>query len=101
MLNGTGKIQPKGGGELPFVIVELEQGKRFVDKTSVFGAGLVFTHTIEPTPSGTKFTHLIEAKGIMAWFYALILGRKMRHGLPLAMQELKKQAEEYERKDKK
>jgi hypothetical protein len=41
----------------------------------------------------TTVTHRIEMVGPLAFFFAFVIGRKMKKGLPLAMQSLIKKAE--------
>lgn len=60
----TGRITPKGMGELPFVLTRVEPGRRFDDETPAMGHVLRFIHVIEPlAEGGARVTHRVEIEG--------------------------------------
>ncbi|MBY0281418.1 MAG: SRPBCC family protein [Alphaproteobacteria bacterium] len=89
----TGKLQPKGGPVVPFVLKEVIPFKKFVDVSKLPLSRFIFTHTLQQVGQMTKVTHRIEMVGPLAFFFAFVIGKKMKKGLPLAMQSLIKKAE--------
>jgi Polyketide cyclase / dehydrase and lipid transport len=60
----SGRITPKGMGELPFVLTRVEPGRGFDDETPAMGHVLRFIHRIEPLASGgARVTHRVEIDG--------------------------------------
>lgn len=89
----TGKLKPKGGPVVPFVLKEVIPLKRFVDVSKLPLARFIFNHSLKKVGQITTVTHKIEMVGPLAFFFAFIIGRKMKKELPLAMQSLIKKAE--------
>lgn len=55
---------------------------------------LVVTRTLEPTESGTRFTHDVAFRGFGGWLLAPLLGKRFRRALPQVMGELAALAEQ-------
>lgn len=97
-LNTKGKLKPKNGPEVSFVVTHIEPLIRF-STTSYFPMSkLIFTHTFTPQAGRLMITHRIEMKGILAPLFAFLIGKKVKAGLPDAMQKLVKLAEEKSKK---
>src|SRR3954453_14472141 len=49
----TGKLKPKGGPTVPFVVQSLDD-QRFVDVSRLWGAKLIFGHEVTPVADGSR-----------------------------------------------
>ncbi|MEO7019323.1 MAG: SRPBCC family protein [Ktedonobacteraceae bacterium] len=77
-VTGTeGTLQPVGGPELPFTLTLVEEGQRFVDRTSVGpDHAIIWRHELTLSASGTQITHTVEIVGPDAEHFAQEMGFK-------------------------
>ncbi|MFD4707718.1 SRPBCC family protein [Gottfriedia sp. NPDC058432] len=60
----SGKLQPVGGPELPFMLILVKEGHSFVDRTPIGpNHAIIGRHELIPLPNGTQITHTIEIEG--------------------------------------
>src|SRR5690348_7657243 len=60
--NGT--LQPAGGPDLRFQLIQVEQARCFVDSTPIGpDAAIIGRHELVPCDGGTRITHTIEIDG--------------------------------------
>ncbi|WP_127529905.1 SRPBCC family protein [Paenibacillus kobensis] len=60
----TGVLQPAGGPELAFELLQVVEGQCFVDRTPIGpDHAIVGRHELTPLSSGTQITHIIEIEG--------------------------------------
>jgi hypothetical protein len=60
----TGKLQPVGGPELPFLLIQVNEGHSFVDRTPIGPEhAIIGRHELTTINEGTKITHTIEIHG--------------------------------------
>jgi len=60
----NGVLRPVGGPELPFTLVLVEEGHRFVDRTPVGPeAAIIGRHELVALATGTRITHTVEIDG--------------------------------------
>lgn len=94
MAVGTrGRLKPVKGPATSFVFTEVSPGVGFTDVSRLPLARLTFAHTVEPTSTGSSFTHRVTIHGPLAWVFARVIGRSVVAGLPTAMQTLARLAE--------
>lgn len=94
MVAGTrGVLKPVRGPATPFVFTEVTPGVSFTDVSRLPLARLTFAHSIEPTATGSRFTHRVTITGPLSPVFARIIGRTVAAGLPTAMRELARLAE--------
>ncbi|MFI7586831.1 SRPBCC family protein [Spongisporangium articulatum] len=74
----TGKLKPKGGPVVPFVVQKLVAGREFVDVSTLLGARLTFDHQVAVEPQGTVVTVTVTLTGPLARVWNLILGKGIR-----------------------
>jgi len=89
----TGVLKPAGGPKTKFVVAEVTDESSFTDVSSLPLAKMTFTHRIEPTASGSMFTHAVTITGPLSAVFARLIGRKISAELPHAMQTLGELAE--------
>ena len=60
----SGYLQPVGGPELPFTLILVEEGHRFVDRTPIGPEmAIIGRHELTSVAEGTHITHRIEIDG--------------------------------------
>jgi hypothetical protein len=89
----TGILKPKGGPKVKMQLTRVEPMHLFQDVANLPLATILVTHTLREIEGKTEVTHQIKMEGPLAFFFAFVIGRKMKKGLPGAMQALIKQAE--------
>ncbi len=89
----TGTIKPKGGPLVHTKLTQVEPLKRFVDEAKLPLTRILVTHTLKKSGAKTFVTHRIEMQGLLAFFFAFVIGRNMKKNLPQEMASLVKKAE--------
>ncbi|MEP7055078.1 MAG: SRPBCC family protein [Actinomycetota bacterium] len=89
----TGRIKPKGGPSLRFVLAEVTPGKSFTDATTLPLARVRFAHHIAATPTGNAVTQRVWFTGPLAAMFARWMGRSMVADMPATMRRLLQVAE--------
>jgi hypothetical protein len=82
------RVTPAGQDTFASTIVELEDGRRYADRTEFGGVVLVFAHTLEDAALGTRVTHRLEITGPDADTTGPELGPQIAEDFPEAMQAL-------------
>jgi hypothetical protein len=93
-LEGKGKLKPLGGPVTRFVLTEVTPQKSFSVRSSLFFAHMNFVHSIMPEENQWRVTHRIEMGGALEFLFVKLLGAKLEKGLPRAVKEMVRQAEE-------
>jgi carbon monoxide dehydrogenase subunit G len=81
-------VTPAGQDTFASTIVELEDGRRYADRTEFGGLVLVFAHTLEDAGTGTRVIHRLEITGPDADTTGAELGPQIAEDFPEAMQAL-------------
>lgn len=89
----TGTIKPKGGPLLHTKLMQVEPLKSFVDEAKLPLTQILVSHTLKKAGAKTFVTHRIEMKGLLAFFFAFVIGRNMKKNLPEEMASMIKKAE--------
>lgn len=92
-VGGRGTLHPVKGPATGFLFTEVTPEVSFTDESRLPLARLRFTHRIEPTSVGSRFTHSVTISGPLAPLFARVIGRGVVAGLPAAMQALARRAE--------
>lgn len=92
--DATGTLKVKGGQTIHFTVPECDKPYRFVTVNKWPGARLVFTHEATVVHGVTTITNRIELNGFLKFIYRLLVGRAVRRGLPIALNNLIRLAEE-------
>jgi len=91
-----GRLVPDKGFPVPMQFTSVEQGRGFTLASRVLFSTMLFGHSLRPTGAGVTATHWVSFHGPCAPFLRRLVGRRVRHGLPLTMQRLKAYAEARE-----
>ncbi|MDQ2748850.1 MAG: SRPBCC family protein [Actinomycetota bacterium] len=90
----AGVLKPAGGPKTKFRLAEVTEHASFTDVNRLPLATMTFGHRIEPTATGSRFTHHVTITGPLSPLFARVIGRKITAGLPRAMQALGRLAEQ-------
>lgn len=89
----TGTLKPKGGPLVHTKLTVVDPKKKFVDEAKLPLAYIVVSHFLTELNGKTQVTHQIEMTGPLAFFFAFVIGRKMKKNLPQEMKAMIKKAE--------
>lgn len=91
----TGKLKPKGGPPVRFVVERVVPGREFVDVSMLWGARLTFDHRITTVKGGNRIDVTISIRGRLAWLWRRILGKDLARTLPADLAGLVAAAERH------
>ncbi len=89
-----GTLKPKDGPLVHTKLTRVEPYSMFSDEAKLPLARIIVTHTLSSRGKKTLVTHKIEMKGILAFFFAVVIGRNMKKNLPKEMIAMIKKAEQ-------
>ncbi len=93
-----GKLKPKKGKPVPFVLTVVERPWCFVDETRILGTKLVFSHRMQQLDEGrVEITHQADVAGPAAPLLKWTLGRLLEKGMPQSLKQLVELAERQAR----
>ncbi|KAA0024044.1 hypothetical protein [Antrihabitans cavernicola] len=71
----TGKLKPKGGPAVRFVVERLVPEREFVDVSSLIGAKLTFSHHVtQPSSDQTAIDVEVTITGPLRWAWTKVMG---------------------------
>jgi Polyketide cyclase / dehydrase and lipid transport len=90
----TGRLKPKGGPTVRFVIERLVDGREFVDVSKLFGARLTFAHLVTEHPDGGCTVEVtVTMTGSLRRVWSAILGKGLAASLQPDLDRLAATAE--------
>ncbi len=89
-----GRNKPRSGPSVPFTYTEVTPGHSYTEVSRPPGARMAFTHLLVEGPHGTSVTHGMECEGRLTPLYRLVLGQAYRKGMPEALTNLLRLAEQ-------
>lgn len=69
-------VKFKRGGNMKFSIVELDEGRLFVDEAKLPGCRFGHEHRLEPKGSGCEITHRVYLRGFTSGLFSRLFSRK-------------------------
>ena len=88
-----GWLKPKGGPRVKFLLIDVQENKRFHDRSFLPLTHLDFIHTIETDGEFTVVTHQVEMKGLLTFIFSRVIGTGIKKDMPTAMLKLSEIAE--------
>jgi hypothetical protein len=93
-LGAVGQLIPRRGVASSFEITQFQIGQSYTLTIALPLCQLQIQRYLSTTPDGLNyFTHEAGFRGLLAWVFALLLGRRFRQVLPQVMENLKHIAE--------
>jgi hypothetical protein len=83
-------LKPKGAPAVKIMLTEIEEGRRFTDCTTFFGAKMYDTHEIEETEEGLRLTNTLTVTGPLKWLWVKLVAQNVAVTVPQDMEELVK-----------
>ena len=91
----TGRLKPKGGPPVPFVLLWVDPTRGFSDESRLPLGRLRFEHRWFPMENGhVEFTHRVSFHGPLGFLYAVLMGPSFRKDLPESMRSLARMSED-------
>lgn len=81
-------LKPKGMKAVKIMLTEVEEGKKFSDCTTFFGAKMFDTHLIEETPEGLRLTNTLVVTGPLKWLWIKLVAQNVANTVPDEMEAL-------------
>jgi hypothetical protein len=81
-------LKPKGMKAVKIMLREIEEGKKFTDCTTFFGARMYDTHAMEETPEGLQLTNLLVVTGPLKWLWIKLVAQNVAATAPDEMETL-------------
>ncbi|MFQ6328028.1 hypothetical protein ACLMAL_18070 [Nocardia sp. CWNU-33] len=75
--SATGKLKPKGGPTVPFLVESLVQDREFVDVSKLIGARLTFAHFLTRADGITTLDVEISITGPLSWLWIRLMGKSL------------------------
>jgi len=88
-----GILKSTGGPKIKFEMIECTQFKSFTDRSFLPLCKMDFIHIMTETKEGLIITHKIVMKGFMTFLFSIVIGSKIKIGLPVAVKKLIELAE--------
>ena len=70
-------LKPKGVREVKIFLTEIEEGKKFTDCTTFFGAKMYDTHMMEETSDGLKISNKVTVTGPLKWLWVRLVAQNV------------------------
>lgn len=83
-----GRVKLKGDGTRAFRLVKVEAEATFTATVRLLFAEIRHIHVQAASPMGTRVTHRIEIRGLLARFYGFTRGRRLRDALAPGLRNL-------------
>lgn len=85
-------LKPKGAPAVKVEIIELIKNKKFVDRTTFFGAKMYDIHELEETNNGLRITSTIKVTGWLSFLWAHLVAKNVANSAPKEMDAVVKLA---------
>lgn len=82
MAGTEGVLKSKQGPETKIKVTTVQPMHIFQMEAKFPLARLVFTHTLDDAAGTTRVTQEVAMRGLMGWFFGLLMGRAIRKNLP-------------------
>jgi len=81
-------LKPKGVKPVKIMLTEIEEGRKFSDCTTFFGAKMHDTHSMEDTPEGLCLSNTLVVTGPLKWLWIKLVAQNVADTVPDEMESL-------------
>lgn len=81
-------LKPKGIKPVKIMLTEIEEGRKFTDCTSFFGAKMVDIHEMEETSEGLRLTNTLKVTGPLKFLWVNLVAKNIADTIPQEMEAL-------------
>jgi len=89
----TGTLKPKGGPLAHTKLTAVEPKNLFINEAKLTLARIIVSHFLTESNGKIHVTHQIDMTGPLAFFFAFVIGKKMKKNLPQETAAMIKKAE--------
>lgn len=69
------ELKPKGAPVFTVELLEVIEGRKFVDCTKLWGAKMYDSHELTETPAGLRISNTVTVTGILGWLWVRLVAR--------------------------
>lgn len=81
-------LKPKGAPSVKIELTEIEEGRKFTDCTTFFGAKMYDTHEVEEMKEGVRLTNTLVVRGPLKFLWVKLVAQKIAATVPQDMDVL-------------
>jgi hypothetical protein len=81
-------LKPKGAPAVKIVLTDVEEGYKFTDCTTFFGAKMYDTHELEETKEGLRLTNTLIVTGPLRFLWVKLVAQNVAATVPQDMDTL-------------
>lgn len=81
-------LKPKGVKAFKIELTHIEEGKKFTDCTSFFGAKMYDTHELEETSAGLRLINTLVVTGPLKFLWVKLVAQNVADSVPKEMEAL-------------
>lgn len=81
-------LKPKGASAVRIELTEIEEGRKFTDCTTFFGAKMYDTHEMEETKEGLLLTNRLVVTGPLTFLWVKLVAQNVAATVPQDMDAL-------------
>lgn len=81
-------LKPKGAPAVKIKLTEIEEGRKFTDCTTFFGAKMYDTHEIEETDEGLRLINRLMVTGPLKFLWIKLVAQNVAATVPQDMETL-------------
>lgn len=81
-------LKPKGAPAVKIELTDIEEGRKFTDCTTFFGAKMYDTHEIEETKEGIRLINRLEVTGPSKFLWVNLVAQNVAATVPQDMETL-------------
>lgn len=81
-------LKPKGVKAFKIELTRVEEGRKFTDCTSFFGAKMYDTHELEETPDGLRLINTLVVTGPLGFLWVKLVAQDVADSVPQQMEAL-------------
>ncbi len=88
-------LTPKGASAVKIMLTEIEEGRKFTDCTTFFGAKMYDTHEVEDTKEGLRLTNTLVVTGPLTFLWVKLVAQNVAATVPQDMDTLVNRARSH------
>lgn len=88
-------LKPKGASAVKIELTEIEEGRKFTDCTTFFGAKMYDTHEVEETIEGLLLTNTLVVTGPLTFLWVKLVAQNVAATVPQDMDALVNRARSH------
>lgn len=88
-------LKPKGASAVKITLTEIEEGQKFTDCTTFFGAKMYDTHEVEETKEGLLLTNRLVVTGPLTFLWVNLVAQNVAATVPQDMNALVNRARSH------